>query len=60
MNVRYETLAGEGFALSSEDVTVVASPYEGAADGEPREADAKLRIGNDLEVGYGGVYECAR
>ena len=23
-------------------------------------ADARLRIGNDLEVGYGGVYECAR
>ena len=60
MNVRYQTLAGEGFELSSEDVTVVASPYEGAEGGEPREADARLRIGNDLEVGYGGVYECAR
>lgn len=60
MNVRYETSAGEGFELSSDDVTVVASPYEGAAGGDPREADARLRIGNDLEVGYGGVYECAR
>jgi hypothetical protein len=60
MNVRYETSAGEGFELSSDDVTLVASPYERAAGGDAREANALLRIGNDLEVGYGGFYECTR
>jgi len=29
LNVRYETSAGEGFELSSDDVTVVASPHGG-------------------------------
>jgi hypothetical protein len=58
MNVRYETSAGEGFELSSDDVTLVASPYERAAGGDAREANALLRIGGDLEVGYGGFYEC--
>jgi hypothetical protein len=60
MNGRYETSASEGFELSSDDVTVVASPYERAAGGDSREADAVLRIGSDLEVGYGGFYECTR
>jgi len=60
MDVRYETSASEGFELSSDDVTVVASPYDRAADGDAREASALLRIGNDLEVGYGGFYECTR
>lgn len=60
MNVRYGTSAGEGFELSSDDVRVVASPHEGDAGSEVREANALLRIGNDLEVGYGGFYECTR
>ena len=58
MTVRYERSAGEGFELSSDDVTAVASPYEGAAGGDAREAEARLQIGNHLEVGYGGFYEC--
>ena len=60
MNVRYETSGGEGFELSSDDVTLVASPYERAAGGDAREANALLRIGSELEVGYGGFYECTR
>jgi hypothetical protein len=60
MNVRYESSASEGFKLSSDEVTVVASPYDRAAGGDAREANALLRIGNDLEVGYGGFYECTR
>jgi hypothetical protein len=60
MNVRYETSAGEGFELSSDEVTVVASTHERAAGGDAREASALLRIGNYLEVGYGGFYECPR
>lgn len=60
MNVRYETSGGEGFELSSDDVTLVASPYQRAAGGDAREANAMLRIGSDLEVGYGGFYECTR
>jgi hypothetical protein len=58
MNVRYRTLAGDGFELSSDDVTVVAAAYEGTAGGEAREAEARLQIGNDLEVGYAGFYTC--
>jgi hypothetical protein len=60
MNVRRETSTSEGFELSGDDVTVVASPYDRAAAGDAREANALLRIGNDLEVGYGGFYECTR
>jgi hypothetical protein len=60
MNVRYETLAGDGFELSSDDVTVSAAAYEGTAGNGAREADARLRIGDDLEVGYGGFYECTQ
>jgi hypothetical protein len=60
MNVRYETSESEGFELSSDDVTVVASPYDRALNGDAREANALLRIGSDLEVGYGGFYECTR
>jgi len=55
MTVRYQTLVGEGFELPSDDVRVVASPYEGAAGSE---AEARLQVGNDLEMGYGGFYEC--
>lgn len=60
MDVRYDTSASEGFELSSDDVAVVASPYDGAAGGDAREANALLRIGSGLEVGYGGFYECTR
>jgi hypothetical protein len=58
MSVRYQTLAGDGFELSSEDVRVSAVPYEGTAGHGAREADARLRIGDDLDVGYGGFDEC--
>ncbi|MDP3720375.1 MAG: DUF305 domain-containing protein [Acidobacteriota bacterium] len=60
MNVQYETSAGEGFELSSDDVTVVASPYERSSGDDAREANAWLRVGDDLEVGYGGFYECTQ
>jgi hypothetical protein len=58
MEVRYQTLAGDGFELTSGDVSVVAAPYEGTAANGPRDADARLRIGRELDVGYGGFYEC--
>jgi hypothetical protein len=48
------------FAMLGDDVTVVASPYDRAAGGDAREANALLRTGRDLEVGYGGFYECTR
>jgi hypothetical protein len=60
MNVRYQTSAGEGFELSGDDVSVVATPDEASAGGDARDAVARLRIGNELEVGYGGFYECTR
>ena len=60
MNVRYRTPAGEGFELSSDDVTVVAAAYEETAGAAAREADAQLQIGKDLEVGYGGFYKCTQ
>jgi hypothetical protein len=60
MSVRYQTLAGDGFELSSDDVRVSAAPYEGTAGDGSREADARLQIGNDLEVGYGGFYRCTQ
>jgi hypothetical protein len=58
MTVRYQTLAGDGFELSSDDVRVVAAAYEGTAESETRQADARLQIGKELEVGYGGFYKC--
>lgn len=57
MAVRYETLAGDGFELSSDDVSVVAVPAEETA-GDVWEAEAVLRIGHELEAGYGGFYRC--
>ena len=60
MTVRYQTPAGGGFELSSDDVVVVAVPYEGAAGGDARDAEARLRIGDELAVGYGGFYECTQ
>ena len=58
MTVRYGTLAGDGFELSSGDVTVLAAARGGAVESEAREADARLQIGTHLEVGYGGFYGC--
>jgi hypothetical protein len=60
MTVRYQTSAGDGFELSSDDVSVVAAPAEGPAGSGVRDAEAHLRIGNELEAGYGGFYECTR
>lgn len=59
MTVRYRATADEGFELSSDDVSVVASPYESAGS-ERRRADAVLKIGQELEAGYGGFYECTQ
>jgi hypothetical protein len=60
MAVRYQTSAGQGFELSSDDVRVVAAPYEGSADNGTRDGEAHLQIGKELEVGYGGFFECTR
>jgi uncharacterized protein (DUF305 family) len=60
MTVRYQTSPDDGFELSSDDVTVVAAAYEGStAESKARQADARLQIGKDLEVGYGGFYKCS-
>lgn len=58
MEVRYQPLQGEGFQLSSDDVRVVAAPLEESAENGARGAEAHLRIGEELEAGYGGFYEC--
>ena len=58
MEARYQSLAAEGFELSSDDVRVTAAPHEGTSGGGAREADARLRVGDRLDVGYGGFYEC--
>jgi hypothetical protein len=58
MDARYQASPAQGFELSSDDVRVVAAPYEGTAEHGAREADAHLRIGTELEVWYGGFYEC--
>lgn len=60
MIVRYRGSAAEGFELSGDDVTVVATPDETSAGSDARDAVARLRIGNELEVGYGGFYECTQ
>ena len=59
MVVRYPGEGGAGFALSSDDVSVTAAPYDPQAGSMPQEAEAMLRIGTELEVGYGGFYACA-
>ena len=43
-----------------DDVTVMATPDEASAESDARDAVAQLRVGNELEVGYGGFYECRR
>lgn len=60
MSVRYRGSAAQGFELSGDDVTVVALPDETSAGSDARDAVARLRIGNELEVGYGGFYECTQ
>jgi hypothetical protein len=60
MAVRYQTSADQGFEMSSGDVRVAAAPYEASGDNGTRDAEAHLRIGNELEAGYGGFYECTR
>jgi len=60
MQVRYQGPQGEGFELSSDDVRVMTAPYEVAAENGARDAEARLHIGKDLEVGYGGFYDCTR
>lgn len=59
MTVRYPSSQGEGFELSGDDVSVMASPYRGTAGGGTMAADARLQIGN-LEVGYSGFYGCTQ
>lgn len=58
MNVQYPTSARQGFELSSDAVRVVAVPNEGTAGTGVREAEARLQVGDDLQVGYGGFFEC--
>jgi hypothetical protein len=58
MSVRYQSRAAEGFELSSDDVRVVTAPYENASGEGVRDAEARLHIGNELDAGYGGFYEC--
>ena len=58
MEVQYQTLVGNGFELSSGDVKVVAAAYDGTSESETRDAEARLQIGNDLDVGYAGFYAC--
>ena len=58
MTARYPSSRTEGFELSNEDVSVTAAPYESQADNVMRDAEARLRVGKDLDVGYGGFYSC--
>jgi hypothetical protein len=60
MNARYETSVGDGFEVSSNDVRVSAAAYEGTAGNGTREADVRQRIADELDVGYGGFYECTQ
>ena len=60
MSARYQSLAAEGFELSSDDVRLVTAPYERGNGEGARDAEARLHIGNELDAGYGGFYECTR
>lgn len=60
MSVRYQTLMGDGFELSSDELKVTATAYEDADGSEAREGEARLQIGADLEAGYGGIYRCTQ
>jgi hypothetical protein len=60
MSVRYRAEAAEGFELMSDDVRVETGPYAQAAAGGAQDAQARLQIGDELDAGYGGFYECTR
>lgn len=60
MEARYQSPPAEGFELSSDDVRVVTMPYDSGSREGARDAEARLLIGNELDVGYGGFYECTR
>ena len=60
MTVMYSSAPQSGFELSGGDVTVSASTLDSSDDGEQRAAEAHLRIGQTLEVGYDGFYGCGR
>lgn len=58
MEVRYPSSPERGFELRGDGVTVVTTPRDDGRVGGSREADAVLRAGDALEVGYAGYYEC--
>lgn len=58
MTVRYESGPGDGFALSSDDVSVRVAPLGGEAGSGVREGEARLQIGGALTVGYDGFFQC--
>ena len=58
MTVRYPSSPAEGFELSNEDVSVTAAPFEAQVGNAVRDADARLRVGKDLDAGYAGFYGC--
>jgi hypothetical protein len=60
MTVQYPSAPQDGFQLSGGDVMVGASTLDAAGTGEPRAAEARLRIGQTLEVGYDGFYGCGQ
>lgn len=60
MTVQYSAVQGRGFELSSADVKVVTTAQGPAPAGGPHDAESILTIGTDLEVGYGGFYECSK
>lgn len=59
MTVRYPSTPSGGFELSGDQVNVSATPSSEGDAGRVREADARLRVGGGLEVGYSGFYSCA-
>ena len=49
---------GSRFVRQANVMTASSSGNAGGLSAE--EADARLQIGNDLEVGYGGFYRCTQ
>jgi hypothetical protein len=60
MTVSYPAAPQNGFRLSGGDVTVTTSTLDPEDDGVRHAAEAHLRVGQALEVGYDGFYGCAR
>ena len=58
MTAMYTSGPGGGFQLSGGEVTVTASSLDSSEGTEPQAAEAHLRIGETLEVGYDGFYDC--